>query len=154
MTVDMPLTPEQFRTIVRYTPFVSIDLVIIDETGHVLVGLRANEPAKRTYFVPGGILFKDEQLDSAFQRILSRETGLYALRAQAKMLGVFEHFYPTNRYDEPGYGTHYVVIAYRLVLKSRPKIRLDDQHQEIQWLRPNELLADPAVHENTKAYFR
>ncbi|HEY4075292.1 MAG TPA: GDP-mannose mannosyl hydrolase [Rhizomicrobium sp.] len=154
MSTDFPLTPEQFCSIVRHTPLVSIDLVIQDGDGHVLVGHRTNEPAKGVYFVPGGIIRKDERLDEAFYRILLGETGLTIPRSEAEPLGVFEHFYPTNRYSEPGYGTHYIVNAYRLALTHRPKVRLDDQHRDIRWIRPDTLLAATDVHDNTKAYFR
>ena len=154
MTTKQPLTQEQYCTIVRFTPLVSIDLVIQDDTGYVLVGLRSNQPAKDTYFVPGGIIFKDERIDSAFRRILLAETGLEAGWRSAEPLGLFEHFYAMNRFEEPGYGTHYVVNAFRLVLPGRPKILFDDQHREIRWMPPSQLLAAPDVHENTKAYFR
>ena len=150
----MPLTPDQFRSIVQLTPLASLDLVIQDETEHVLVGLRNNEPAKGTYFVPGGIIRKNETLDQAFLRILSIETGLALSRREAEHIGLFEHFYSANRFGEAGYGTHYVVNAYRIRLNPRPSIVRDGQHAELRWLRPVELLADAAVHENTKAYFR
>lgn len=148
------IPPEHFKTIVRYSPLVSLDLVILDERGHVLVGLRRNEPARNTWFVPGGIIRKDETLDSAFGRILFAETGLSKARRDAHHIGLFEHFYPTNRYLDTGYGTHYVVNAYRIELPSRPAIHLDDQHAEIRWMVPRDLLAAPDVHENTKIYFR
>lgn len=149
-----PLTPEQFRSIVRLTPLVSIDLVIQDHAGQVLVGLRNNEPAKGTFFVPGGIIFKNEPIAKAFQRILKAETGLLQLISEARHIGLFEHFYSTNRFGEPGYGTHYIVNAFHLNLSQRPEIRVDDQHRDIRWMSPEDILKAPDVHENTKAYFR
>jgi colanic acid biosynthesis protein WcaH len=146
--------PAQFRTIVQYAPLVSLDLVIADETGHVLVGLRRNEPARGTYFVPGGIIRKDEKLDDAFARILAVETGLVLPRGSARYLGLYEHFYGANRYEETGYGTHYVVSAYRIDLASRPRIRPDDQHDIMRWMLPADILAADDVRENVKAYFR
>lgn len=148
------LTPEQFRTLVQTAPLVSLDLVILDGAGHVMVGMRTNQPARGTWFVPGGIIFKNERLDDAFRRILKAETGLELPRSQARHIGLFEHFYATNRFGEPGYGTHYVVNAYRIELQERPAVALDDQHTHVRWLQPQELLAYAEVHENTKAYFR
>jgi colanic acid biosynthesis protein WcaH len=147
------LTAEQFRFIVRHAPLVSIDLVIADAQGHVLLGLRNNRPAQGTWFVPGGIIFKGEKLDDAFTRILRAETGLALPRSQARPLGVFEHFYDENRYGEPGYGTHYVVNAYRLELRERPAIAADEQHRALQWRAPADIRAAPDVHPNTRAYF-
>jgi len=46
------------------------------------------------------------------------------------------------------------VIARELRLDRRPDIKTDDQHSAMRWMRPDEILAAPDVHENTKAYFR
>jgi colanic acid biosynthesis protein WcaH len=69
-------------------------------------------------------------------------------------MGVYEHFYETNRFGEAGYGTHYVVLAHELQLPARPAIRTDSQHEAMRWMMPSAILAAPDVHENTKAYFR
>jgi len=44
----------------------------------LLVGLRTNEPAKNYYFVPGGVIRKNETIELAFERILKAETGCRA----------------------------------------------------------------------------
>jgi colanic acid biosynthesis protein WcaH len=149
-----PLTDEQFSHIVRNSALVAIDLIITDPSGCALVGLRNNEPAKGTCFVPGGVIRKGELIREAFDRILKAETGHRASIAAAHFAGVFEHFYPTNRFNNPGYGTHYVVLAYRLPVNRCPEITLDDQHSESKWMSAAEIPAAPDVHENTKAYFR
>lgn len=147
------LTREQFRSIVQLAPLVSIDLLIADQDGYFLLGLRNNRPAKGTWFVPGGIIFKGEKLEEAFIRILVAETGLSYPLSSASHLGVFEHFYDDNRFEEPGYGTHYVVNTYALQLPSRPNIRFDKQHREMKWALPDVILSAPDVHANTKNYF-
>jgi colanic acid biosynthesis protein WcaH len=147
------LTREQFRSIVQLTPLVSIDLLIVDPSGHFLLGLRNNQPAKGYWFVPGGIIFKGEKLEEAFTRILAVETGLAYSLSSASHVGVFEHFYEENRFEEPGYGTHYVVSAYSLALLARPNVRFDAQHRTMKWMPPGEILSVPNVHANTKAYF-
>lgn len=118
------------------------------------MGWRNNAPARSNWFVPGGVIQKNERLDAAFVRILQAETGLGSPRAAARLLGVYEHIYPDNRFGDPGFNTHYVVLGYELTLSERPEIRRDDQHSEICWMPVPELLARPDVHENTKAYFR
>jgi hypothetical protein len=52
------LSADDFAHIIRYAPLVSIDLIIRDLEGKVLLGLRTNEPAKHTYFLPGGVILK------------------------------------------------------------------------------------------------
>lgn len=149
-----PLTAYQFRFIVQHAPLVSIDLLLTDPGGSVLLGLRNNEPARGSWFVPGGVIFKGESLAGAFGRILRGETGLSHTLAQAEHIGVFDHFYDTNRFSEPGYGTHYVVNAFRLAVSERPTITADDQHRAMKWMTAEEVLGSADVHPNTQAYFR
>src|SRR5215213_4859676 len=111
---DTPVDNDTFVTVIRCAPLVSIDLVLRDPAGRVLVGRRKNEPARGTLFVPGGAIRKGERLDKVFQRILAAETGLSACRSDARFLGVYEHFYDTNRFGDLGYGTHYIALGYEL----------------------------------------
>ena len=154
MTGPAPISDDAFAQVVRHTPLVSIDFIILDHRGMVLTGLRANEPARGTYFVPGGAIRKNETNRDAFARIMQAELGFTRDFDDAVFVGVFEHFYDTNRFGHAGYGTHYVVLAYRLELPDRPPIKPDAQHQAIRWMTPAEILAAPDVHPNTQAYFR
>jgi colanic acid biosynthesis protein WcaH len=147
-----PLSDAQFADVVRLAPLVSIDLVIKDPDGDVLVGLRTNAPAKGFWFVPGGRIRKNETIRNAFARILQAEIGARAAFDDARFLGVFEHFYPDDRYGR-SCGTHYVVLGYELRFASRPHIVLDAQHDLHRWMSEAELLGAADVHENTKAYF-
>lgn len=148
------LRNEDFERVVRLTPLVSIDLVVRDAQGRVLVGRRRHEPARDLLFVPGGRITKNESRASAFVRLTREELGVEKPMDAARFLGVFDHFYPTNRLERPGFGTHYVVLAYELNL-ALPAVALPrDQHGEYFWLTPAELLSRPDVHDNTKAYFR
>jgi colanic acid biosynthesis protein WcaH len=104
--------------------------------------------------VPGGVIRKGESLARAFSRILAAVTGLSGEIGSAQFLGGYEHFYETNRFNESGYGTHYVVLGYALKLDHRPEIRTDEQHSAVRWMTEAEILSAPDVHENTKAYFR
>jgi GDP-mannose mannosyl hydrolase len=147
------LPEQEFSRVIRHTPLVCIDLVIRDSTHNVLVGLRRNEPAKGYYFVPGGRIRKNETLEAAFSRIVIAETGLDISFGEARLLGVFEHIYSTNRFGDAGYGTHCVALAYQIALTERPVIKLDDQHDSSKWLDEEELKAAADVHPYAKAYF-
>ena len=146
------LSEEQFSIVVRLTPLVSIDLVIRNIAGRILVGCRTNEPAKGSYFVPGGVVRKNEHLDAAFARILLAETGIVGLRSNGRFLGVFEHIYDSNRREEEGYGTHYVVLAYEIAAPQDAAPEPDEQHSELRWMSREELTNDSQVHINTKRY--
>ena len=148
------LSAADFSTVIRATPLVSIDLILVRPDSSVLVGRRRNEPARDYWFVPGGRIRKDERLDDAFRRLLLAETGLAGERASARLLGAYEHLYDTNALGEAGFGTHYVVLGYQFEVPADAHIVADDQHGAFQWRQPADLLADPRVHDNTKAYFR
>jgi colanic acid biosynthesis protein WcaH len=153
MTLPIELDDEAFSGVVRSAPLVSIDLIVRDSDGKVLVGVRNNEPAKNFYFVPGGRVRKDETLETAFARIVAAETGFDADFKHARFIGVYQHIYANNRFGHAGYGTHYVVLAYELNLSSRPVVVLDSQHCIAKWMDEAELRAAPDVHPYTKAYF-
>jgi 8-oxo-dGTP pyrophosphatase MutT (NUDIX family) len=69
------LTHAQLDDVIRLAPLVAIDLIIRNRRGEVLLGLRNNEPAKGCYFVPGGMIVKNERLTDAFTRIVKNETN-------------------------------------------------------------------------------
>ena len=149
-----PLSPADFRTVVRLAPLVSIDLIIRNPLGEILLGLRANEPAKGSYFVPGGVVLKHERLREAFTRILKRETNCDAKIEDARLLGAFEHFYEANSFGDATFGTHYVVLGYEIALDDASALKSDAQHSDLRWWGERDLLASDLVHDNTKAYFR
>jgi colanic acid biosynthesis protein WcaH len=93
MDAPQMLSDDNFSHVVRNAPLVSIDIVIRNPEGRTLVGLRLNEPAKGTYFVPGGVIRKNETIRRAFKRILKTETGIDASLDEARLIGAFDHFY-------------------------------------------------------------
>lgn len=153
MSAPGRLPDAQWLAVVRDAPLVAIDLVIFDTAGRVLLGLRENEPARDTWFVPGGAIRKGERLDAAFRRIALDELGLPLERVQASLLGVYEHHYDSNFARVPGIGTHYVVLAHRVQLDGDLRAA-DRQHRELRWFSPDQLLASPQVHAHVKAYLR
>ena len=78
------ISEDKFSYIVRCAPLPSLDLIIRDSDDRVLVGLRTNEPAKNYYFVPGGVIRKNESIELAFARILRAETGCRASLSDAR----------------------------------------------------------------------
>ncbi|WP_370262384.1 GDP-mannose mannosyl hydrolase [Limnobacter sp.] len=155
-----PLPHDQWLGVVQRAPLVSIDLVVSNTKGEVLVGWRTNKPAQHTWFVPGGVVRKGETLQQGFERTVLDELGVNTLLNRTDVFcNVYEHHYPDNFAGQSGFGTHYVVLAHRLTvaqlgvgdlpLQALPKA----QHKQYVWMRPAELLIHPDVHANTKAYF-
>lgn len=148
-----PLSHDAFLAVVRDTPLVSIDLVVSDVDGRLLLGQRTNEPARGAWFVPGGRILKDEPLDAAFTRLTAIELGLPLARADASLLGVYTHLYETNFARVPGISTHYVVLAYRLDLNLNLEALPRTQHSSYRWWARDEAFASGQVHPNIHPYF-
>jgi len=147
------LARPDFLAVIKNTPLVAIDLLAQDADGKVLVGKRKNEPAKGWWFVPGGRIYKNETLDAAFARISLTELGCELARNKAQLVGVYEHIYPIN-VDNADFGTHYVVIGYKVALEALLDLTpFGLQHEQAAWLAVPDLLAHPKVHPNTKAYY-
>jgi colanic acid biosynthesis protein WcaH len=147
------IEPAEFTNIVRLTPLVAIDLIVRSPDRRVLVGRRTNEPAKDLFFVPGSRISKNETRAAAFRRITREELGIGLEIESARFVGVFDHIYLTNRFEQGGFGTHYVTLAYELALAVDLDSLPREQHGEYVWLTPSQLLRSTEVHENTKAYF-
>ena len=146
------LALEMFKTVVASTPLVSIDLVIRNSQGQVLLGLRTNRPAQGFWFVPGGRIRKDESMTAAFSRLTEGELGVKTALDTARFLGPYQHFY-TDNFSGDDFSTHYVVLGYELALDLDIPSLPDDQHQDYRWFSVEELLASDQVHQHTKDYF-
>ncbi len=149
------LDDTDFLTAIRLTPLVSIDLIVTDGNRRVLLGQRRNRPAQDTWFVPGGRVLKGETLDAAFTRVVRDELGIASVqRSSSRLFGVFEHHYDDNFAGVPDIATHYVVLAYSIMLSGSVPIGRFDQHSDYAWLLTAEVMAREDVHPNTKMYFR
>ena len=146
------LNDTDFLRVIAATPLVSIDLILRNELGAVLLGQRLNKPAQGCWFVPGGRIWKNERVADALRRISQRELGITITAAD--LIGVFDHIYPDNFLGAPDVNTHYVVLGMAAALSTQVPLATDDQHGELRWWTVDALLANEVVHENTKAYFR
>ena len=150
----MYLSKTDFKQVIKNTPLIAIDLIVENDKADFLLGWRINKPARNFWFVPGGRIQKGEALDEAFRRIAKGELDIELHRKDAELLGVYEHIYSENVFDDPTFGTHYIVLGYHV------KVALDilqlpsKQHDRYKWFSKTELLELPQVHKNTKAYFR
>lgn len=147
----MFLDHNTFRTVVEVAPLVSIDMLVENAQGEVLLGKRVNRPAKGLWFVPGGRVRKGETLDVAFRRLAHEELGLKVERREAYRLGVHEHFYDDSIFGAQT-STHYVVLVYYLMLDI-PIIDLpQEQHNAYRWWSIDDVQHSDQVHLHTRAY--
>lgn len=141
------IPPEEWETIVRNVPIVSVDLVVRSPDG-VVLGKRVNEPARDEWFVPGGRVHKHERLTDAVHRLAREELDVDEVRIR-ESLGAYEHLYDTADVDDSD-GKHYLANGFVVdtdasVVEMNP----DDQHGNV---RAFELGEFPNLHEYTAAY--
>ena len=146
------LPREIFETVVKSTPLVSIDLIVRNLSGQILLGLRVNSPAKGYWFVPGGRVLKNETLSEAFLRLTQIELGRSLLISEAHYMGLYEHFYSDSIFGQD-ITTHYLVQGFEVLVADELSLPLQ-QHYEYRWLSEVDLLADDRVHNHSKWYFQ
>ena len=144
---------KRFLDVIDAAPLVSIDLVVEDCRGQVLLGKRVNRPAQGYWFVPGGRIRKNETLAAAIKRISLAELGVEMTLDRAELLGAYDHIYDDNFSGEEGINTHYVALAHKVKVGEDFALKSDEQHSDMQWWSKERLLDDSTVHQNTKNYF-
>lgn len=137
------ISDDEWATIVRHVPIVSVDLVVECDEGIVL-GKRQNEPAKGEWFVPGGRVHKHETLREAVHRVADEELGIEVKIVE--QLGAYEHFYETADVSDAG-GKHYLANGFVVEATSYPS-KSDAQHSELRMFE--ELPSD--LHKYTQNY--
>ena len=165
------LSQDKYIRAIELTQVVSIDLIISknqlqsqesqesQESREILVGKRINNPAKNTWFVPGGRVYKNETLQMAIKRLSNMELGYEINYEETCMLGAYDHIYSNNFRnfkDENGnmIPTHYVVIALMCSIDVN-KLNLEQfekQHAACKWMNMEELKNNKDVHQYTKNY--
>lgn len=146
------LDKDTFSSVIQNAPLISIDLVVKNSEDKILLGQRVNKPAKNSWFVPGGRIYKDEKVEDAFQRITKDEIGKAFDISNAKFKGIYQHFYDDNVFND-NFSTHYIVLGFELVIKE--ELSLDTiQHEKYKWFTQKELLNNQNVYLYVKDYFK
>jgi colanic acid biosynthesis protein WcaH len=148
------LEQDEFVSAVNALPLVSVDLVVVNPQGQLLLGYRCNAPAKRWWFTPGGRVRKNEPLADCLKRVAMSELGLAAQDIQgAKLMGAWDHFYQDSAFSDE-VSTHYVNLPHRLHLSHSLDLnRLPtDQHTAWRWQDPNTAAQANDVHPYARAY--
>ena len=144
---------KDFLNIIDKAPLVSIDLVIENPEGKILLGRRNNKPAQGYWFVPGGRIRKNETLAQAMTRISKTELGFEINLHEARLIGAYDHIYDDNFANAQDINTHYVALGHHYKLKDHDHIQIDEQHDEVNWFDKDTLINHEQVHKNTRAYF-
>lgn len=154
-----PLLPAaQFVEACAALPLVSIDLVLTNADGQLLLGKRNNAPARDFWFTPGGRIRRGEALNNAKLRIAHDELGLPAsVLGRAILMGAWDHFYPDSAFDANA-STHYVNLPHWLEVSQEEVTNLQlpqgphEQHVSWRWFKLDEAAIESSVHPYVQIY--
>lgn len=152
------LPEAQFWAALEALPLVSVDWVLSNPAGEILVGQRLNAPARDTWFTPGGRIRKGEALRAAMRRVACEELGApiplaEAMVQRAAAMGAWDHFYPDSAFS-PTVPTHYVNLPFAATLSAAEveslRLPVGEQHGHWRWIS----LAQAAqeVHAHVQPY--
>ena len=108
------------------TPSLSVDCVVLDRMGRVLLIRRRNPPFKGRYALPGGFVERGETVEAACRRDLLEETGIEARRL--KLVGVY-----SDPKRDPRGPTVSVAFLARI---GRAEPRAGDDAVSAEWIAP------------------
>lgn len=142
----------EFERLVGALPLVSVDLVLLNPRGQILLGKRRNAPARHWWFTPGGRVYKNEPLSSCLQRVEVSELGLQARDVQdARLMGVWDHLYEDSAFSAV-VTTHYVNLPHVMQLPRSLDINALPLGQHIAWRWQD--VQDAAVADDVHTYVR
>ena len=145
------LEVQTFKTVIENTPLVSIDLCLVCN-GQIFLSKRRNDPLKGRWFTPGGRIHKNETWQNALLRILEVELGLTGIELEDfTLMGIWDHFYSNSALDQ-NISTHYVNLPHFAEIKSKPRVVLDDQHDEFKWFDVSVIANDEKIHPYVRNY--
>ena len=148
------LTPQQYSQAVDALPLVSVDLVVVNPLGQVLLGLRRNAPAQNWWFTPGASVRKSEPFSHALERVAKWELGLQAEDIRgARLMGVWDHFYEDSAFSAE-VSTHYVNLPHVLKLSGSLDLNAlpSEQHSDWRWEDAHEAAVAEDVHHYVRVY--
>jgi 8-oxo-dGTP diphosphatase len=112
-------------------PLVGVGGVVI-RRGRVLLVLRAREPLKGRWSIPGGLVELGEELEKAVSRELKEETGLRV--EPVKIVAVFDRIQRAARRVR----YHFVIVDYLCRLRSG-RLKPASDVLDARWVRRQEL---------------
>jgi len=143
---DEVIPEETFGACLDAVPQVCVE-VLLERDGEVLVARRTNEPAKDTWFWPGGRLYKGERLADCARRVGREELGVDV--DLVDRVGVYSHFWDTASVAGAD-SRHTVNVAFHVRQRDpEATVTLDDQHDDYRFVTAE----DPDLHDYLYQYF-
>ena len=142
------LPKDVYGQLVRDAVVCCVDILCVRQTKtrkECLLVLRASEPVKSVWWLPGGRLLKGETFFAAASRTAKEETGLENVNP-IQVLGVWNTFFPTSNWDtKTSKGTQTVNLIVLVELEGENvEVKLDATSEQYRWisLDPDEAAAN------------
>jgi len=149
------LSQEFFSEAVKALPLVSVDLLVINDSKELLLGLRRNRPAQGWWFTPGARIRKNEPLNTALQRVWKTELNQSVAMPSCSLLGAWDHFYDDSAFSE-SVSTHYVNLPHLVFTSDTLNFHKDelpsDQHSQWNWVNIEQVSQADVVHPYIRSY--
>jgi colanic acid biosynthesis protein WcaH len=131
----------QYNYILEVLPVVCADALIVYQAKCLLL-LRDNEPAKNTYWFPGGRIYKNETIVNAALRKAKEETNLDCLfeRIISAEESIFE------KKDAMTTDLHTVNVCCLLSVNNISNLFIDKLHTSFKWVNKLDKSYHPAVN--------
>jgi colanic acid biosynthesis protein WcaH len=145
---------KDFERAVCALPLVSVDWVLLNTAGQMLLGKRCNAPARDWWFTPGGRVRKNEPLSRCLRRVAFAELALQVSEVHgAELMGVWDHFYEDSVFSSE-VSTHYVNLPHLLRMPNTLDLNTlpSDQHSAWRWQDVKAAAVAHDVHPYVRLY--
>ncbi len=110
--------------VIPKTPLLTVDCVVRDARGRILLVTRANSPFRGRLALPGGFVNRGESVEDACHREVKEETGLKLNRL--RLVGV---------YSEPGRDPRGATCSIAFFASVRAgKVKVGDDARDAEWV--------------------
>ncbi len=125
------LSQEDFNFVQKAVPMICIDIIVKDNN-KILLGKRNTCPYKGLWHIPGGLLYYNETIKDAINRISKREIGLEV--EVVKQLPHYEYIYVDPR-------GHFIGLTY-IVKSVGGEIKVNKFNSDLQYFNhiPKDLI--------------
>jgi len=124
------LSQKDFDFVQKAVPMICVD-VIVKDNNKILLGKRKTYPFKGLWHIPGGLIYYNESIQDAINRISKRETGLEV--EIVKQISLHEYINEDPR-------GHFIGLNY-IVKKTGGEIKINKYNSELKYFDyiPNDI---------------
>lgn len=126
----MFIAEEKFREIEKLIPIATVNAIIFNRNGEVLLLKRAEKPARGEYWIPGGRIQAGQSLEEALKERVVAETGLkWTDLKLVRLASVCSSVYEIR---------HNVEINFLLELNTGSDVKINGEHSDFKWVHPDD----------------